>query len=364
MVTSTQIVREAPEIEALKRGLIESAKGLVEGYTIDPDTGEQVPITGGGRQILPPQQIAGFDPLQQKAFAAADPGAGGIGGYQNYLTAGAGTLGAGLGTLGTGLGTLAQAPTAVQAAQAVIPGTAGLFAPSDLSAYMNPYQQDVIDTTMAELNRQGELARNQLAAQGVGAGAYGGSRFGIQGAELDRNLQDARARALAQLNQQNYGQALQTAQTAFESQQQRQQRQSQLYGGVASLYGGLAGQQAGIGVQQAGIGGQQLGLAQLAQTTGLKDVAALQQFGQQQQAREQSLLDAERGNLQRQLYEPYSRVAFLSDIYKGAPSTQQTLGSQVAPTPPQPSMLQQIGGLGTGLLGTAAAAKQMGGLFS
>ena len=361
MVTSTQIVREAPEIEALKRGLIESAKGLVEGYTIDPDTGEQVPITGGGRQILPPQQIAGFDPLQQKAFAAADPGAGGIGGYQNYLTAGAGTLGAGLGTLGTGLGTLAQAPTAVQAAQAVIPGTAGLFAPSDLSAYMNPYQQDVIDTTMAELNRQGELARNQLAAQGVGAGAYGGSRFGIQGAELDRNLQDARARALAQLNQQNYGQALQTAQTAFESQQQRQQRQSQLYGGIAQLYGGIAGQQAGIAGQQAGIGGQQLGLAQLAQTTGLRDIGTLSQFGGQQQALEQARLDAERANLQRQQFEPYGRLGFLSDIYKGAPSTSMSLGSQLTPPPAQPSSLQQLGSLGVGLLGTTAAMRQLGG---
>jgi hypothetical protein len=341
-----QIIREAPEIEALKLGLLQSGKSLAD-----------TPIQ------LPEQRIADFSALQQTAFDRAQT-EGGIGGYQPYLTTGAATLGTGLGTLGTAAGTLGQAPAAIQAAQASIPGTAGLFAPSDLSAYLNPFQQEVIDTTMAELNRQGEIARTQLGAQGVGAGAFGGSRFGIQGAELDRNLQDARARALAQLNQQNYGQALQTAQTAFENQQQRQQRQSQLYGGVASLYGGLGGQQAGIGVQQAGIGGQQLGLAQLAQTTGLKDVAALQQFGQQQQALQQSVLDAERGNLQRQLYEPYSRVAFLSDIYKGAPSTQQTLGSQVAPTPPQPSMFQQIGGLGAGLLGTAAAAKQMGGLFS
>ncbi len=346
---SEQIVREAPEIEALKLGLIESGKALAE-----------VPIQ------LPTQQVAAFQPLQQTVFDRAQA-EGGIGGYQPYLTTGAATLGTGLGTLGTGLGTLGQAPSAIQAAQATIPGTAGLFAPSDLSAYMNPYQQDVIDTTMAELNRQGDIARNQLGAQGVGAGAYGGSRFGIQGAELDRNLQDARARALAQLNQQNYGQALQAAQAAHESQQLRQQRQSQLYGGIAQLYGGLAGQQAGIGAQQASIGGQQLGAGQFAQTAGLKDLAVMQQLGQQQQAREQSLLDTERGNLQRQLYEPYSRVSYLSDIYKGAPSTQQTLGSFTSPTPPQPSMLQQLGSFGTGLLGTAAAAKQLGGsggLFS
>jgi len=374
MATTTQIIREAPEIEALKRGLIESAKGLVEGYTIDPDTGARVPVTGGGRQVLPPQQIAGFEPLQQQAFAQAQA-PGGIGGYQPYMAQGRGTLGTGLGTLGTGLGTLGtaagtlgQAPTAIQAAQAAIPGTGGLFAPSDLSAYMNPYQQSVIDTTMAELNRQGDIARNQLGAQGVGAGAYGGSRFGIQGAELDRNLQDARARALAQLNQQNYGQALQTAQSAYEQQQQRQQQQSQLYGGIAQLYGGLAGQQAGIGaqqagigMQQAGIGGQQLGAAQLAQATGLRDISTLAQFGGQQQALAQAQLDATRGNLQRQQFEPYGRLGYLSDIYKGAPSTTMSLGSQLTPPPPQPSTIQQFGSLGVGLLGTQAAMKQLGG---
>ena len=374
MATTTQIIREAPEIEALKRGLIESAKGLVEGYTIDPDTGARVPVTGGGRQVLPPQQIAGFEPLQQQAFAQAQA-PGGIGGYQPYMAQGRGTLGTGLGTLGTGLGTLGtaagtlgQAPTAIQAAQAAIPGTGGLFAPSDLSAYMNPYQQSVIDTTMAELNRQGDIARNQLGAQGVGAGAYGGSRFGIQGAELDRNLQDARARALAQLNQQNYRQALQTAQSAYEQQQQRQQQQSQLYGGIAQLYGGLAGQQAGIGaqqagigMQQAGIGGQQLGAAQLAQATGLRDISTLAQFGGQQQALAQAQLDATRGNLQRQQFEPYGRLGYLSDIYKGAPSTTMSLGSQLTPPPPQPSTIQQFGSLGVGLLGTQAAMKQLGG---
>ena len=326
-----QIVREAPEIEALKLGLIQSAKDL-------SDTAIQ----------LPEQQIAALSGLQTQAQTAAQQ-AGGIGGYQPLLTTGAGTL-------GTGLGTLAQAQTPITAAQQVIAGTGQLFAPTDLSAYTNPFQQQVIDTTLAEINRQGDLARNKLAAQGVGAGAFGGSRFGIQSAELDRNLADSRARALAQLNAQNYTQALQAAQSAFENQQRRQQNQSQLYGGVAGLYGSL-------GQQQAGIGGQQLGAAQLQQQAGLRDLSTLQSLGQEQQRQQQMELDAIRSNQQRQLYEPYSRIAFLSDIYKGAPSTQTTLGSQVTPSAPTPSAFQQIAGVGTGLLGTAAAAKQLGGLF-
>ena len=326
-----QIVREAPEIEALKLGLIQSAKDL-------SDTAIQ----------LPEQQIAALSGLQTQAQAAAQQ-AGGIGGYQPLVTTG-------VGTLGTGLGTLAQAQTPITAAQQAIAGTGQLFAPTDLSAYTNPFQQQVIDTTLAEINRQGDLARNKLAAQGVGAGAFGGSRFGIQSAELDRNLADSRARALAQLNAQNYTQALQAAQSAFENQQRRQQNQSQLYGGVAGLYGSL-------GQQQAGIGGQQLGAAQLQQQAGLRDLSTLQSLGQEQQRQQQMELDAIRSNQQRQLYEPYSRIAFLSDIYKGAPSTQTTLGSQVTPSAPTPSAFQQIAGVGTGLLGTAAAAKQLGGLF-
>ena len=326
-----QIVREAPEIEALKLGLIQSAKDL-------SDTAIQ----------LPEQQIAGLSGLQTQAQTAAQQ-AGGIGGYQPLLTTG-------VGTLATGLGTLAQAQDPISAAQQSIAGTSQLFAPTDLSAYTNPFQQQVIDTTIAEINRQGDLARNRLAAQGVGAGAFGGSRFGIQSAELDRNLADSRARALAQLNAQNYNQALQTAQSAFENQQRRQQQQSQLYGGIAGLYGAW-------GQQQAGIGGQQLGAAQAQQSAGLRDISTLQSLGQEQQRQQQAELDALRANQQRQLYEPYSRIAFLSDIYKGAPSTQTILGSQVQPSAPSPSAFQQIAGVGTGLLGTAAAAKQLGGLF-
>jgi hypothetical protein len=54
-------------------------------------------------------------------------------------------------------------------------------------------------------------------------------------------------------------------------------------------------------------------------------------------------------------------LGFLSDIYKGAPSTSMSLGSQLTPPPAQPSSLQQLGSLGVGLLGTTAAMRQLGG---
>lgn len=334
MVTTTiqeQVLREAPEIEAIKLGLLQDAKGLAS-----------TPLT------LPLQQIAGLSGLQQKAFTGAQQ-AGGIGGYQPFLSQGQAALGTGLDTVGTAFAPVAQAQTAAQ-------GMQNLFQPSDLSAYTNPFQQSVIDETMAEINRQGAIQQNSLAANAVNAGAFGGSRFGVQEAEFGRNQQDVRARALAQLNQQNYAQAIQSAQQAFEAQQGRQGQASQLLSGIGQLTGQL-------GAQQAGIGGQQLASAELAQQTALKDLEMQQKLGAQQQGQQQSILNAQQINAQKQQLEPYSRVAFLSDIYKGAPSTQTSLGSQVTPSPQQPSTFQQVAGLGTGLLGTAAATRELGGLF-
>ena len=111
------------------------------------------------------------------------------------------------------------------------------------------------------------------------------------------------------------------------------------------------------------IGGQQIGAGQAAQQSGLQDIAALQQLGGQQRGLQSEILEAQRINAQKQLFEPYGRVAFLSDIYKGAPSTQQTLGSITGATPPAPSTFQQVAGAGTGLLGLGVAGKQLGGLF-
>ena len=70
---STQIVREAPEIEAYKLGLLQSAKALA-------DQG----------QTIPPYMVAEMSGLQIKATELAEAG---IGGYQPYLDEAGYTLG-------------------------------------------------------------------------------------------------------------------------------------------------------------------------------------------------------------------------------------------------------------------------------
>jgi hypothetical protein len=277
-----QMVREAPEIEAYKLGLMQSAKAL--------------PMP-----TLPAYQIAGMAPGQEQAIQR---GMAGIGAYQPYV---------------------AQAREGLTTAQQ-------MATPQGISQYMSPYQQQVIDVAMQNINRQGDIARQNAQAQAVRSGAFGGSRAGIQQAELERGLAETRNSTLANLLNQGY-------QTAATQALQGAQLQGQLGQGIGAL-----------GAQLQGLGQQ--------------DVTFQYGLGQQQQGQQQRELDALRASQLQSAYQPFQQLGFLSDIYKGAPSTQMAITTQSAPAP---SPFQQIAGLATGLVGTAAgirsAEKTLGGLF-
>jgi len=129
----------------------------------------------------------------------------------------------------------------------------GLLEPTGFQQYMSPYQQSVIDQATQALQRQEQIAANQRAAQATQAGAFGGARFGVQEAEAQSGLGRNIADITAQLQAQNYSQAV-----------QRQQQQLGNLTGLASFVPGL---------EQAQI--QQLGT-----------------LGAGQQAYQQSILDA------------------------------------------------------------------------
>ena len=124
--------------------------------------------------------------MQQQARGMA----GGLGGYQQYLT---------------------------QAEQ--------YSGPQAYQQFMSPYQQQVIDTTLSEFDRQRQIAQQQIGAKAIQAGAFGGAREGVQQAEFGAQTLQDRAALQAQLLQQGFGQAQQAAQTAFTQQQ-----------GLASVY--------------------------------------------------------------------------------------------------------------------------------
>ncbi len=286
-----QIVREAPQIEAYKLGLLQAAKGLSE---------QKLP--------LPAYQVAGLSTQQQQAANLASQG---IGAYQPFLQGGQRAIEAGIGSLS---------------------GTMGAPTQADLQAYLNPYTQNVIDATSAQMRRQGQIAQQGAAAQAVKSGAFGGTREGVQRAEMERNLQDQLANMAAQQYAQNYAQA----QNLYGQQQGRTLQAGQLYGT--------------LGVQQAALGEAQQRLAQ-------GDVNALLTLGQQSQQQAQAVLDAQRATGLQEALTPYQQLSFLSDIYKGAPGTQIGLTSQSAPTT---SPLLQAAGLGISGIAAATGAKKAG----
>ncbi len=176
-----------------------------------------------------------------------------------------------------------------------------------------------------------------------------------------------------------------TGQNAFEQAKARQAQQSQLTGQLGQMgadvglrYGQMAGQlglagqelagnlalnygQQGIaGAQQrADIGTRQAALGELGQNMMTKGTETMYTLGGRQQAQQQAELEAQRSNKMAQLYEPYQRLGFLSDIYKGTPTTQQTVTSSSSANV---SPFQQYLGLGiAGLSAGAGAAKA--GLF-
>tara|TARA_A100001391_G_scaffold30484_2_gene16316 strand:- start:2190 stop:3068 length:879 start_codon:yes stop_codon:yes gene_type:complete len=238
---------------------------------------------------FPEIQIAERTPLQQQAVNRAIAG---LGGFENLLQAGADTVGAGI--------------TALQ------PGGADRF--------QNQFIQDVIDQNLADITRQGDIARQQIGSRAVQQGAFGGSRQAVAEQELQRNLADTFARQSAGLRAQ-----------AFESAQDRAQKASELF-------------------TKAGIATAGLGEAQ--QAAQLRDINLLSGLGGQEQAQQQAELDALRATSTQAQFEPYQRLSFMSDIFRGVPSTATTLSTT---TTPDPSRISQVAGIGTGLLGLASA---------
>lgn len=379
--TTEQIVREAPEVEALRLGLLTSAKGLAEN-----------PLQ------LPAYNVAGQSPLTTQASQLA---AQGVGSYLPYLSAAQGALTGSAGTynearnvLGGGLGALQAFPgaygylsaseqaagTAVPGAQALSLASLGQYNPqTNVQNFYNPYTEGVIQQQYADIARLGNIQRNEAAARAARAGAFGGSRSAIEQSEIGRNVLEQQARTGAQLRATGYQSAQEAAQKAYETAQARTGQAAQTFGQLglsqADLLrqlgtsgGALAGQQAeisralGLGIGSLGtelgkLGVQQAALGELQSKLGLQDIQSLAAMGTTEQQQQQKILDAARATTLQQLYEPYQRAGFLSDIYKGTPTSQQTIAASTAPNP---SLGSQLVGTGIAALGGAAALNKSG----
>jgi hypothetical protein len=280
-VAQSQIL-PAPFIEAAAKPYLEK---IQEVY------GKPVDVS----KFMGQQFVAGPGALQTQAEGLA----GGLGRYEPYLQS-AGQYFGGAG----------------QAQQAA----AGMVGPQAYQAYMSPYQQDVINTTLQQYDIQAQKGLPQLAAQAIGAGAFGGGREGVQRAEYQSQSDLNRALLQAQLQQQGFGQAQQLSAQAFGQQQQ-------------------------LAAGQLGLGQAQMGLAQLAPSLVGSQIAGLSALGAQQQGQTQAGLTAQQQLAQAQALEEQQRLsqlgAGITSLIAGYPAQTQT---QMTPSP---------SGLATGL-GTAS----------
>ena len=173
-----------------------------------------------------------------------------------------------------------QATATLQQGIGALGGGAQRYDPSAAQGFMNPYQQQVIDESVRQINRQRDISGQNLQAQAARAGAFGGSREGIQRAELERGTAEQRNAAIVGALSSGYNTSQQQAQQAFEQQQQRQLAQAQGYQGAAGTQANIAGQQAGLGQSAA----QQLAQAAQLQTSTAGTQGQLGLSAAQQQA--------------------------------------------------------------------------------
>ena len=261
------------------------------------------------------QFVAQEDPLQTSAINLAQQG---VGSYSPYLQ----TAQAGLTTAGGDVG----------AARTAAGGLGALTGANAYQPFMSPYQQQVIDSSLGEFDRQAQMQQQQIQDASLGVpGAFGGGREGVQQAEYQSSSDRNRAMLQAGLLQQGYGQAQQGAQQAFQNQQ------------------AIAAGQLGLGQAQMGLGREQMNLSNF-QRAGLgQDVATQGQLGSLRQGLNQANLTAQQQAQQTAAYEPYGRLSQygqgITGLTGGVAAAQYAQPQQASPMSSALSTALGVGGL-------------------
>ena len=323
---TTQISREAPFLEDYRRRLMDSVFAATD-----------QPIVPQERAIAP------FDEFQQAGFGEAarqlgftmDPQTGaltrtGVASFQPFLDQALTGMQAGQQTAASGI-------PALQAAQ-------GQFDPSqsNYQQFFDQYQADVTQQALKQMDQEAAKAQANLATQAQRAGAFGGSRFGVQEAELAKNLQDIKSRRISEDLSRNFQQAQAKAMDTFERAQARNL-------GVGQALG-----QAGQG--QANLGQGIAGLGQLGFGLGQQGVGTLGTIGGQRQARNQALADETLRLTTARQQEPLARLRFVQDQLSRVPSAQQRTIEQ-----PIPFTNPLLGAIGAGISGLGTFGSIFGG---
>jgi hypothetical protein len=198
----------------------------------------------------------------------------------------------------------------------------GAYTPEAVRAAMSPFTQNVVDIQQREALRQADVAQQQLAAQAVGAGGYGGSRMAILEAEQNRNTQQL----LGDIQFRGQAAAFEDAQTRLAQQSGRELAAS----------------------------GQLMNLGSVAPQQALKEYTAVEAIGAQKQAQTQQALNIAKSQFQEEQTFPEQTLQQYQSVIRGFPLAPSTYTNSQTVTP-APSYLQQAAGLGATGLGIAGA---------
>jgi len=306
---------------------------------------------------IPIEQTAGLTPLQIQArqqagqlgnFQGQLDQAGGLFGQQRgsveeaqqrirdadrFMPQAESFIGQGADTIQGGLGALGRAEQSAM-------GATGMYDPSMAQSFFNPYEDQVVQQTLEDINRQSAQADIGLRDRAISQGAFGGSRGRISQEELARQTGRGASEAVAGIRSAGFGQAQNQAQQAFEAQRGAQQGLASLQGNLGSQQAQIGSQQAGLGSQMAGLGRQQVGTAQalggLGQQFGQvgqgiaglglqgqnqlgNQVNMLNQLGQQGQQTQQAALSRQFTGANQLANEPLQRLQTGQQLLAGSP---------------------------------------------
>ena len=307
--TVESVKRLPPYLEGLQKRLLQSVFGTLDGDTQTTPGIIDKPIG------LPEFKIAGMDPLQQMALSYAPQM---FGSFQPYMQGAQAQIGSGLVSLGAestgigaGLGQLADPSTSYK-------------------KYMDPYLEDVVKATEADIDRNAALQSQKMLSglQGQGQGIGSGQRSGrsaVLEAELARNTADQKARTLSALRSGGFRDAM-----------GNMLKSSQLLGGL----GGTLGQVGGLYNQFAGTTAD---LGRLTGELGRSDLGTLMNLGQFGRGFQQQVLDANRQNQMQGIMEPFTRLQLGSDFLAGMPSSGMASLFKSVTTPEPNPFLSGVG---------------------
>jgi hypothetical protein len=192
--------------------------------------------------------------------------------------------------------------------------TADKLSNANLSAYANPYQNQVIDNTLNDLNKARQMQMNQVGANASASGAFGGSRQALREAETNTGYFDQAARAAANLRLQGFRDVQNMAQTDINN---------KLAADMSNQGFDLSGSQ-----QRLAAGNQLANLSNLGFGMGQQLQGNLAQDGAMKQGINQLLIDAVKNQVNQRSQAPYQSIGLLSQALGASPVPQTSTTSK------------------------------------